>query len=86
VADHTPGPLVGWRMWWKSDDDTLLIQVPDGREVAIDPDKLDLIAAAPDLLAALEGLLDEATCLPEDEQPAAWMKAAREAIAKAEVK
>lgn len=69
MGKHTPGP---WNRSWvygalrhinkNVDDDVFLFEpVPEGEEtpnVRINPADADLIAAAPDLLAALKGMLD----------------------------
>lgn len=69
MGKHTPGP---WNRSWvygalrhinkNVDDDTFLFEpVPEGEEtpnVRINPADADLIAAAPDLLAACEALLE----------------------------
>ena len=82
TTQHTPGP---WTTDGKAETDTLDIVSPLGRVAMLDSSHdlmlvdARLIAAAPDLLAALEGLLN---ALPSATTHPA-IKAARAAIAKA---
>lgn len=82
TTQHTPGP---WTTDGKAETDTLDIVSPLGRVAMLDCshdlmlEDARLIAAAPDLLAALEGLLN---ALPSATTHPA-IKAARAAIAKA---
>ena len=99
-SKHTPGP---WKV--SPTDDTVVIDATGAEVAAIDGDYNDpdtwpqmeanarLIAAAPDLLDALQNLLDEAedvfvcmadaTGIDRHNYPSAF-KAARAALAKAE--
>lgn len=81
MSKHTPGP---WYVAKTGNDQGLIISEQTGSNVAVSYDAKDapLIAAAPDLLAALRDMVhfDD---LPKDEQQPAVEKA-RAAIAKAE--
>ncbi len=84
MSKHTPGP---WKPTYESDP-YRLVDHTDGREIAavsgVDNENRDanarLIAAAPDLLEALKGLLP----MWESGVSEPWVEAAKAAIAKAE--
>lgn len=102
MTEHTPGP---WKAAHLGDSIAILgtraeDPEPDGRTVAeiFDTDTeatadARLIAAAPDLLAALEWIVEFASERPEwfngpmpDSAENVWLEDARDAIAKAEGK
>lgn len=84
-ALHTPGP-------WEQDRDgcvamrgqrVIFDAAPDGASVEEARANRRLIAAAPELLAALNAALDEVDAAQADGvEPPAWAAAARAAIAK----
>jgi hypothetical protein len=97
MSKHTEGP---WKVCgcghcglvWAADEETLIHDNPDGNDVQI-PDEehlqanANLISSAPDLLEALQDLMDEQNGPPLIRDAPQWeaaMDKARAAIAKAE--
>ncbi len=84
---HTPGP---WYAARSSGSQGLIISEANGANVAVsyDPHDAPLIAAAPDLLAALSQLLDSPDLNLDELHPETrlLMRDARDAIAKAEAR
>ena len=86
MSKHTPGP---WATYVNTWPDRILVRsmFDDGTERALvaitNAQNASLIAAAPDMLAALQGMLDCCYDLERNDETLAAVKAAMKAIAKA---
>ena len=86
MSKHTPGP---WNTYVNMWPDRVLVRsmFDDGTERALvaitNAQNASLIAAAPDMLAALQGMLDCCYDLERNDETLAAVKAAMKAIAKA---